>query len=340
MIAAVDSIILGFVQGSFGSLTASVQALWQLMFVVFFAFYGYKVMVSHRFSATDLVTHCIKIILVLVLATQWAAFFQLIYSLATNLPSDISGEIVQAASNTLGAQAQITSVASANTLLMQFYSRAMSVDDKLLQMGSITQIGPYIYFVFVWLGAAFFTGYATMLIILAKLAVAIILAVGPLFILLYIFHDTRKLFEGWLRTLINYALVPVFVYALLALLLTLVMPTLVFLENHSGPYQSYFTAVSSFIAATYVATLLLRQVMSIAGNITGGVSLSTMGGFGLAMMPVIAGGKFAGRKSGDVAVAGAKKLGEMAMNTKASKTVKSGYDALKKYLGNRSEVQK
>jgi len=335
MIASVDNIILGFVQGSFGSLTASVQTLWQLMFVVFMAFYGYKVLVSHRFSASDLVTHCIKIILVLVLATQWAAFFQLIYTLATNLPSDISGQVVSAASNTLGAQAQINSVANANTLLMQFYSRAMSVDDKLLQMGSWTQPGPYIYFVVVWLGAVFFTGYATMLIILAKLAVAVILAVGPLFILLYIFHDTRKLLEGWLRTLINYAIVPVFVYALLALLLTLVMPTLVFLENNSGPYQSYFTAVSSFIAATFIATLLLQQIMSIAANITGGVSLSTMGGFAFATTPITGPGKIAARKAGDAALEGGKKVAKTGMAK-----IKSGYDALKRYLGNRSEAPK
>ena len=335
MIASVDNIILGFVQGSFGSLTGVVQTLWQLMFVVFFAFYGYKILFSHRFSATDLVTHCIKIILVLVLATQWAAFFQLIYSLATNLPSDISGQLVQASSNTLGSQAQITSVASANTLLMQFYSRAMSVDDKLLQMGSLTQPGPYIYFVFVWLGAAFFTGYATMLIILAKLAVAIILAVGPLFILLYIFHDTRKLFEGWLRTLINYALVPVFVYALLALLLTLVMPTLVFLENNSGPYQSYLTAVSSYVVATFIATLLLQQVMSISANITGGVSLSTMGAFAMLTRPARAAGGQAAAASGKAAVSGGKKLA-----TYTAGRIKTGYDALQRYLGNRSEAPK
>lgn len=66
LIANVDSIILGFVQGSFGSLTATVQILWRLMFIVFIAVYGYKVIkrdgilscCAHQifFAANDLET--------------------------------------------------------------------------------------------------------------------------------------------------------------------------------------------------------------------------------------------------------------------------------------------
>jgi len=121
----IDNIILGFVQGSFGSLTSAVQTFWRLMFIVFLAFYGYKIFITHRFSATDLITHCIKILLVLALATQWNAFFMFVYSMATNLPSDIAGQIMQAASNSLGAQSQAATVASANTALAQFYDRSL-----------------------------------------------------------------------------------------------------------------------------------------------------------------------------------------------------------------------
>ena len=71
----------------------------------------------------------------------------------------------------------------------------------------------------VWFGTIGLTGYSTMLIVLSKLAVAILLSVGPIFILLLIFVNTKSLFEGWLRTLLNYAIVPIFVYALLALIL-------------------------------------------------------------------------------------------------------------------------
>ncbi len=51
LIVTVDNIILGFVQGAFGNLTPAVQALWHLMFIVFVAVYGYKIMISGRFPA-------------------------------------------------------------------------------------------------------------------------------------------------------------------------------------------------------------------------------------------------------------------------------------------------
>src|ERR1035437_2186952 len=270
LIANIDNIVLAFVQGSFGSLTATVQTFWRLMFIVFIAVYGYKIFISGKFSATDLITHCVKIIIVLVLATQWSAFFQFIYRMATDLPSDIAGQIMQAASNSLGAQAQAATAASANTLLAQFYDRALAVCARLLEGAGWSQFGLYLYVALIWLGAVAFTGYATMLIILSKLVVAVILALGPVFILLLIFHATRKLFEGWLRTLINYALVPVFVYTLLALLLATPGPTLKYLENHSSVYDQLITALGPFVATTFIATLLLRQIMNISSNITGG----------------------------------------------------------------------
>lgn len=283
LIANIDSLMLNFVAGSFGGLTDTVQTLWRLMFIVFIAIYGYKIFIHGRFSAPDLVTHCIKIIIVLILATQWSTFYEFIYRLATDMPADLAGRIMQAAASSLGAQTAANSPASANTLLSVFYDRAMAVSSKLLQGAGWSALGLYFYAGIVWLAAGAFTGYAAMLIILSKLAVAVLLAVGPFFILLLIFHDTRKLFEGWLRALLNYAMVPIFVYTLLALLLAVTFPTLNYLETHSGIYSQLITAIGPFAITTYIATILLRQVMNIVANITGGVSLSLMNAFGSTM---------------------------------------------------------
>jgi len=307
----IDNIILGFVQGSFGSLTSAVQTFWNLMFTVFIAFYGYKIFISGRFSTSDLITHCVKILLVLALATQWNAFFMFVYSMATNLPSDIAGQVMQAASTSLGTQAQAATAATANAALAQFYDRAMTVCSGILE-GAGIHVWMYFYAAIIWIVAGLFVAYATMLIILSKLAVAVILAVGPVFILLVIFHDTRKLFEGWLRTLINYALIPIFVYAMLALLLALVEPPLAFLESHSNVNSPALTGVAPFALITFIATLLLQQVMSIAANITGGVSLSTMGAVSQAIG--VARGAITGTKMGILTGKGIYQMGKAIKN--------------------------
>lgn len=277
LIANVDSIILGFVQGSFGNLTATVQILWRLMFIVFIAVYGYKVIISGRFLASDLLWHCLKIIILLVVATEWDSFFLFIYNMVTDLPSDIAGQIMSAASNTLGSNAQANSEASANTALQTFFDRGMTISSKLLEGAGWNNMGQYFYAFAVWFGTIGLTGYSTMLIVLSKLAVSILLAVAPVFILLLIFINTKNLFEGWLRTLLNYAVIPIFVYALLALILAIMEAPLKFLEENSSSQDGLMTSIGPFLLTAVVSILLLSQILNMAASITGGVSLSTMG---------------------------------------------------------------
>lgn len=278
LINQVDSIILTFVQGSFGNLTSTITTLWRLMFIVFIAFYGYKVIISGRFLGSDLILHCVKIIVLLVLATEWDTFFIFVYKMVTDLPSDIAGLIMSGAAGSFGDPAA-TDTASANTALTNFYDRSIEVSDKIMEGAGWSDFGLYFYAGAIWIGAIGFTGYATMLIVLAKVAVAILLAVGPVFILLLIFNNTKNLFEGWLRSLLNYAVIPIFVYALLALLLTLAEAPLKFMEDNSGPNSELMTPVAPFMLMSFVGTVLLAQIMNMAASVTGGLSLSTMGSF-------------------------------------------------------------
>lgn len=275
LISHVDSIILGFVQGSFGSLTATIQTLWRLMFIVFIAVYGYKVIISGRFSAGDLVWHSLKIILLLVIATEWDTFFLFVYNMATDMPSDIAGILIASAADNSGASANDES--SANLALSQFFDRGMAVSSKLLEGAGWSDFGQYMYAGMVWLGTIGLTGYSTMLIVLSKLAVAILLAVGPVFILLLIFANTKSLFEGWMRTLLNYAIVPIFVYALLALILMLIEQPLTILESNTNTNSELLSYIGPFLLTAIVSMLLLAQILNMAASITGGVSLSTMG---------------------------------------------------------------
>jgi type IV secretion system protein VirB6 len=275
LITQVDSIILGFVQGSFGSLTATIQTLWRLMFVVFIAVYGYKVIISGRFSASDLIWHCLKIIILLVIATQWDTFFLFVYNMATDLPSDLAGLLIASAAGNAGTEA--SDETSANLALSEFFDRGMTVSSRILEGADWNDFGQYMYAGLVWFGTIGLTGYSTMLIVLSKLAVAILLSVGPIFILLLIFVNTKSLFEGWLRTLLNYAIVPIFVYALLALILMLIESPLTSLEENADTNGKLLSYIGPFLVTAIVSILLLSQILNMAASITGGVSLSTMG---------------------------------------------------------------
>ena len=276
LILNVDNIISGFVEGSFGNLTSAVHTLWHLMFIVFIAIYGYKIMISNRFSAPDIVWHCVRIVVLLIVATQWDAFLLFFYNITTKLPSEIAGQMMQAAAANMGST-QTDSTDSANAALQRFFDRGNNVTSKILEGAGLNNFGLYLYGLAVWLGTIGVAGYAVMLIVLGKLAVAILLAVGPLFILLLIFANTKGLFEGRLRTLLNYAIIPIFVYTLLALIMTISEASLSALEENSEIKSSLISYVGPFLLTSFVSILLLAQILNMAASVTGGVSLSTMG---------------------------------------------------------------
>lgn len=276
LIDNVDGIVLLFVQGSFGSFSAAIAIFWKIMFIIFIALFGYKVIVSGRFSASELMLNILKIIIILAVATEWDTFFLLVYDLATDLPSDIAGQLIQAASSSLN-DPNIDSAETANLGISSFYDRSMSVTQEVLEGASWLDVGIYLYAGAIALAALLFSGYAAMLIILAKVAVAILLAVGPIFILLLIFKNTQSLFEGWLRTLLNFAIIPIFIYAVIAFFIILAENPLQNLENNASVNSELLTAMAPFLLITVVGFMIMAQVMNMASSITGGLSLSSMG---------------------------------------------------------------
>lgn len=281
LILNIDNIVLGFVQNTYGNLSSTVATLWRLMFIIFIAIFGYKVIISGRFQASSLIVNTVKIIIILVLATQWDNFLIVVYNMTTDLPSDVAGVLMQGVNSAAGAPTASDQV-SANSALSTFFDRTMEVNEKILEGAGWTDFGKYFFALLVWAAAMLFTGYAAMLIILSKLAVAILLAIAPLFILLLIFANTKSLFDGWLRTLLNYAVIPIFVYAVLALMLTISEKPLQMLEADASSGSGVWGSIAVFFFSCAVSMMLLTQVMSKAASITGGLSLSTMGAAAMA----------------------------------------------------------
>lgn len=268
LLASIDARILGFVQGSFGSLSPVIFQLWHGMFIVFIAIYGYKVIISGKFSMTDLLTHIFRIMIIAVLATSWTEFQIFIMNVVTDIPADIAGAMLQ---NGAGVD-----IITANTALGEFYEGAMQASSSIME-GAGWNVTIISYSWAVWLSALALTAYALSLIVLAKIAVAVILSVGPFFILMLIFAQSKSLFEGWLRTLLNYALIPIFVYGILVLLLGLLGQFLTALENNVTPTSEMMSFIAPFMLISIAAFFLLKEVQQMSASITGGISLSRMG---------------------------------------------------------------
>lgn len=119
---------------------------------------------------------------------------------------------------------------------------------------------------------------AMTLLMLSNLAVGILLAVGPFFLILRLLDVGKGVFEGWLRQLLTFSLVPIFVYSLIALNFTIFTEAQTQLVNASNLNQLTLTQVVPFVLVGIANLLLLTQVMSWAEGVGSGIALAVTAG--------------------------------------------------------------
>jgi len=105
-------------------------------------------------------------------------------------------------------------------------------------------------------------------LIVARIALAAVMALGPIFIILALFRGTRGLFEGWLKAAVMLAITPMLAVLLGGGTLVLVAPMISALARAGGKV-SLELATSIFLAAfVYIALMILA--MRAAAMITSG----------------------------------------------------------------------
>ncbi len=135
--------------------------------------------------------------------------------------------------------------------------------------------GFYIAAMSVWILVGVLCVYTMFLIALSSIALAVLLALGPLFIAMLLFAATRRLFVSWIAQLTNYAFITVLTVMTAALLLKVVKSYAVQTAAR-GTAILTMDAINMILIAVLVF-LVLRQIMPIAAGLAGGVALNSFG---------------------------------------------------------------
>ncbi len=151
------------------------------------------------------------------------------------------------------------------------------VAEQLLKKGSVLS-GDFAYYLagfVVYLLVGFTVVYTAFLLALSKVAVAVILAVGPLFIIFLFFDVTKRFFESWVAQLANYALITVMALMVAAIMLSIVKAYAV---NAAGQGTGITIAETARLCiASVLVLLVMRQVMPISAGLASGIALSSFG---------------------------------------------------------------
>jgi type IV secretion system protein VirB6 len=131
----------------------------------------------------------------------------------------------------------------------------------------------------IWAVGVGVTAFTAFLLVLAKLSLAALLALGPIFILLSLFESTRKFLDAWLGQACNFVLLIVLTAAVVKLILSILQSYVAQAETAAMLSPSLPQAIG-MIALTLIGSLVLRQVPSVASALGGGIAISTLGAIG------------------------------------------------------------
>ncbi len=117
--------------------------------------------------------------------------------------------------------------------------------------------------------------YAMFLLALSRIALSVLLALGPLFIALLFFETTKRFFEAWIAQLANYAFITILTVMVAALMMQLI-DTAATQAAARGDGIEIAEAVRICMAAGLVF-LVMRQVMPMAASLSHGMALTSFG---------------------------------------------------------------
>ncbi len=140
---------------------------------------------------------------------------------------------------------------------------------------SLSNVGFLAAAIAVWCLMGLLCVYVMFLMALSNIALAVLLALGPLFIAMLFFDATRRMFAAWIAQLANYALITILTVMVAALLLQLVQS---YAAQTAARGSAIFTvdALNMLLIAVLVL-LILRQIMPVAAGLAGGIALGSFG---------------------------------------------------------------
>ena len=117
--------------------------------------------------------------------------------------------------------------------------------------------------------------YAMFLLALSKIALSVLIALGPIFLALLFFESTKRFFEAWLAQLCNYAFLTILTVMVAAFMLQ-VISTAAEAAVAAGGAIEIAHALKVCLAAA-LTFLVMKQVPAMAQGLASGVALSSFG---------------------------------------------------------------
>ncbi|MDG4868611.1 type IV secretion system protein (plasmid) [Guyparkeria sp. 1SP6A2] len=198
--------------------------------------------------------------------------------------------------------------------LDNFLNEVIDLVEALWEEGGITGVGMYLLAILMAVLGGAVSLYMAFLILLAKIMTALLMGLGPVFIIMILFPATQRFFEGWLSMVLNHGIILILATGLSLIMIALAQGMVDQLTGGNAASAANLTDALMLGLVFGMSILILRQVPSAAMALAGGVSLETSRAFGKVMGAGAKGSGRAARGAGRATAAATKTAGARTAN--------------------------
>ncbi len=193
----------------------------------------------------------------------------LIYMLATTVAysSWVTTPLFQTFPNALTQALGGGSSTDPGTAFDQFFARAAYLGEKISQTANISNPAPWLEAGAVDVIGGFAAALGFGVVIVAKVALALIIALGPIFVACSLFDASRRFFFGWLSQAVNYLVLMALIIVVFQLILSVVGDQWSQIDG-----QDPMAGGLLFIGLCILGAIFFLQTPAIAAGIAGGAS--------------------------------------------------------------------
>lgn len=258
---AVDCVANDVITQAFGRLFApggSLVPVLTVLLTLYVAFFAISLLLGRSsIGVRSLTPRMITLGLVLTFATSWLAYQSVVWNLAIAGPDWLATVLT-------GSDGSATSV-FANKLDVVFGAIQQASEGQEADISAFSPAG------IMWLGAMLLLLGTVGVLVTARIALAVLIALGPIFVVMALFNGTRGLFTGWLKGVVMLALTPVFAVLGGSVMLEIAVPVLGGLVSAPGEINPQAAMAFFLIGAVHCA--LMVMVVKVAGTMVGGWSV-------------------------------------------------------------------
>jgi len=284
---AVDCLAAETTAAAFGRLfggQGSLAPALTILLTLYIAFFAVSLLLGRsRLSISALSPRMLTLGLVLTFATSWMAYQGVMWNLATGAPDQIASVLT-------GSRGSATQIFAdridmlfaaigdiAQTANAGEQARAAAAAQGAQGAAQAAASGSFTPANLMWISALLLLLGTVGVLVTARIALAVLLAVGPVFVVLALFSGTRGLTAGWLRGVVLTAVTPLFVVLGGGIMIELLVPVVQVLGGPDGINGRAALALF-MIAAVHIALMIM--VMKVAGTMVAGWRVFGLAGNG------------------------------------------------------------